>query len=424
MYPPTFQFRKPPDTSPKDYPFNLDIFTKSTGYNILTKAIRTQFDKCGVIDTAWEYFTLARSYDPYQALKRKPAKPLFESSLRFFLSDMVLQHVTIYPINSNVWTSFETGIWSRKNRKNTNLQKEKEGRTDTSESQSEGAVPQSQTPTEVGFITVRSNRVCSAQASTSTCVFCDNRGIFFCYDCKSAFCKPCRDTHDKPLPSKKHTVIDLNCVNPSAVKLMCEFHKSEYTFYCIKCNTLVCNTCITSDHKEHGLSGIIEKSDEIKRLAKSKLSDMKDQLQSISKLAEKTKMVNIPELDEESGDAIARIRHVSKDLQKLIETKTDIKVNEVEDETQWKKEELQSAWKNKERIHRKQTAVYESLKTLLSEEHAVSFLVSYQTLKRDMCDLTSEAKDVIEPYHIEAPDLKGFLDETIHSLQEYRKKLE
>lgn len=74
MYPPTFQFRKPPDTPPKDYPFNLDIFTKSTGYNILTKAIRTQFDKCGVIDTAWEYFTLARSYDPYQVLIWKPAK--------------------------------------------------------------------------------------------------------------------------------------------------------------------------------------------------------------------------------------------------------------------------------------------------------------------------------------------------------------
>ncbi|XP_071124192.1 E3 ubiquitin-protein ligase TRIM45-like [Mytilus edulis] len=280
-----------------------------------------------------------------------------------------------------------------------------------------GPLPESPSTTEIS-----STLTFSPQTSIEKCVFCGNKGIYFCYDCKSSFCKPCRDTHDKPLPSKKHTVTDLKSVNPSAVKLMCELHKSEYTFYCIPCNILVCNTCITSDHKEHGLSGIIEKSDEIKRLAKSKLSDMKDKLQRISKLAEKTKMVNIPELDEESGAAIARIRHVSKDLQKLIETKTDIKVNEVGDATKWKKEELQSAWKNKERIHRKQTAVYESLKTLLSEEHAVSFLVSYQTLKRDMCDLTSEAKDVIEPYHIEAPDLKGFIDETIHSLQEYRTK--
>lgn len=51
------------------------------------------------------------------------------------------------------------GFGAERTEKNTNLQKGKEGRTDTSESQSEGAVPQSQTPTEVGFITVRSNKV-------------------------------------------------------------------------------------------------------------------------------------------------------------------------------------------------------------------------------------------------------------------------
>ncbi|CAC5404544.1 SYNE1 [Mytilus coruscus] len=268
------------------------------------------------------------------------------------------------------------------------------------------------------------NEVFSAQTSISSCVFCENKGIFFCYDCKSAFCKPCRDNHDKLPPSKKHSVIDLKSVNPSVVKLRCELHKSEYTFYCIPCKTLVCNKCVTSDHKGHDLSGIKEKSDEIKRLADTKLSDMKDKLHRISKLAEKTKMVHIPNLVEESGDAIARIRSIGKELQKLIETKTDIKVNEVQDATQWKKEELQSVLKNKERIHRKQTAVYESLDTLLTEEHAVSFLVSYETLKRDMCDLTSEAKDDIEPHHIQAPDLKGFLDETISSLQEYRRRLE
>ncbi|OPL21752.1 transcription 1-beta intermediary factor, partial [Mytilus galloprovincialis] len=267
-----------------------------------------------------------------------------------------------------------------------------------------------------------SKDISSAQTSTSICVFCENKGIFFCYDCKSAFCKPCRENHDKLPPSKKHSVIDLKSVNPSAVKLRCELHKSEFTFYCIKCNTLVCNICVTSDHKEHGLSGMKEKSEEIKRLAKTKLTDMKAKLQSVSKLAEKTKMVHIPNLDNESEMAVAKIRSFEKDLQKLISTKADIKVNEVQDVAQWKKEELQSVLKNKERIHRKQTAVYESLKTLLSEEHAVSFLMSYQTLKRDMCDLTNEAQDDIEPYHTRAPDLKGFLDEIIHSLQEYRKK--
>ncbi|XP_052077549.1 uncharacterized protein LOC127715526 [Mytilus californianus] len=151
---------------------------------------------------------------------------------------------------------------------------------------------------------------------------------------------------------------------------------------------------------------------------------MKDKFKSVSKLTAKTKMVYIPRLNEEGKNAVAEIRSFEKDLQKLIETKADIKVNEVEDQSKWKLEELQSVWQNKDRVHRKQTSVYESLETLMIEEYPVSFVVSYQTLKRDVCDLTSEAKDDTEPYHIQAPDLKGFLDETIHSLHEYRKVLE
>lgn len=81
------------------------------------------------------------------------------------------------------------------------------------------------------------------------------------------------------------------------------------------------------------MSEIKAKSDEIKRVAKIKLSDMKGKLQRISELAEKTKRDHIPKLDEESVDAIAKIRVIGKDLQKIIETKTDIKVNEVQDAT-------------------------------------------------------------------------------------------
>lgn len=216
----------------------------------------------------------------------------------------------------------------------------------------------------------------------------------------------------------------MKSVNPSAVKLRCELHKSEFTFYCIKCNSLVCNICVTSEHKEHGFCGIKEKSDEIKRLAKTKLTDMKAKLQSVSNLADRTKMVHIPKLNDAANSAVAQIRSIENDLHKLIETRADIRVNEVEDENNWKLDELQSEWENKDRILRNQTAAHECLETLLSDEHPVSFLVSYQTLKRDLHDLTREANDELEPQNIRAPDLKGFLDETISSLQEYRKRLD
>lgn len=84
----TFQFKKPPETPPKDYPFNLDIFTKSTSDNVLTKAIRTQFVKGGALNAAWEYLTLKQSYDSHQALMGNGAKVYtisFVSILLFFL---------------------------------------------------------------------------------------------------------------------------------------------------------------------------------------------------------------------------------------------------------------------------------------------------------------------------------------------------
>ncbi|CAG2189274.1 MYH9s [Mytilus edulis] len=91
-------------------------------------------------------------------------------------------------------------------------------KTDTSEPQT-SCTTQLQTPKES-----------TAQTPTNSCVFCDNKGIFYCYDCKLAFCKPCRDNHDKLPQSRTHSVTDLKSVNPSAVKLRCELHKSEYTF--------------------------------------------------------------------------------------------------------------------------------------------------------------------------------------------------
>ncbi|XP_063415296.1 uncharacterized protein LOC134697155 isoform X3 [Mytilus trossulus] len=126
------EFKKPPETPPKDYPFNLDIFTKSTNDNVLTKAIRTQFVKGGAFNAAWEYFTLKRSYDSHQALTGNGAKAT---------SGQV----------SGQRDKGRFGPESAEKNKNLikdNQQKGKEERVDTSESQSGGAVTQSQTPKE------------------------------------------------------------------------------------------------------------------------------------------------------------------------------------------------------------------------------------------------------------------------------------
>lgn len=227
--------------------------------------------------------------------------------------------------------------------------------------------------------------------------------------------------HDKLPVSKDHTVIDFKRVNPSAVQLVCGVHKSEYTYYCVSCKTLVCSTCVTTDHIGHDMSEIKQKAEEIKKIARSILFDMKEKLQRLSKLVEITKTVHIPHLDEESEDAIESIRKIKADLDKILQTKVDIKINEIQDSQQWRKEELQSTYHNKERTFHKQTAVCESLETLLSEDHAVSFLVSYQTLERDLFDITGDILEDAEPKDMKPPDLVDFLDDIVFSIQEYKK---
>lgn len=63
-----FQFKKPSKTPPKDFPFNLDIFTKSTSDNVLKKALKAMFMKAGTVNAAWDYFTLEKSCEILRSL--------------------------------------------------------------------------------------------------------------------------------------------------------------------------------------------------------------------------------------------------------------------------------------------------------------------------------------------------------------------
>ncbi|CAG2190171.1 unnamed protein product [Mytilus edulis] len=137
-----------------------------------------------------------------------------------------------------------------------------------------------------------------------------------------------------------------------------------------------------------------EKRRKLKKIAKSKLFNMKEKLQRLSKLVEKTKSVHIPNLDEESEDAIT-----TNGQRRSCRAPTTIIVE----------------------LSTKQTAVCDSLATLLSEEHAVSFLVSYQTLERDLYELTGEILEDTEPNAIKPPDLVAFLDEIVYSIDEYKR---
>lgn len=101
MYPRIFQFRKPPSTPPKDYPFNCDLFAKSVNDNVLTRAIISQFVKGGALNAAWEYFTLERSSDSHQALMGNGAKvytisSVFNNFVFLFLYAVLILFKNVY----------------------------------------------------------------------------------------------------------------------------------------------------------------------------------------------------------------------------------------------------------------------------------------------------------------------------------------
>lgn len=124
MYPRIFQFKKPPETPPKDYPFNCDTFAKSVNDNVLTRAIRSQFVKGGALNAAWEYFTLKRSFDSYQALMGNGAKVYTISSvfnnfyffyfymLSSYILKMFILSVSISGVNNNSSSFFFRNMYS------------------------------------------------------------------------------------------------------------------------------------------------------------------------------------------------------------------------------------------------------------------------------------------------------------------------
>ena len=71
-------------------------------------------------------------------------------------------------------------------------------------------------------------------ASVTKCINCPNNGIYFCYDCKSAMCSQCRETHDRFPALSSHSVTDLKSVDRFAFTTtsQCTLHKQPFSLYC------------------------------------------------------------------------------------------------------------------------------------------------------------------------------------------------
>lgn len=230
----------------------------------------------------------------------------------------------------------------------------------------------------------------AAQTSVTKCIFCNNPGIYHCIECTSAFCQQCRTKHDKLPTTKNHTVTDLKNMNPSAflTEAKCVLHKSEFIYFCEKCHVLICGKCVTTEHKGHDITDIKTVADNYRRSVEGNISDLKIEVTKLSKVVGQMKEIEKPTIKKTSEIALAEVDAAVKKITDTVSFKKENTLYEVQNQLDIEMEEFQYDLKNKERIYEHQKNICESLERLMHVSHDITFITSYETLKRDIYDIS------------------------------------
>ena len=91
------------------------------------------------------------------------------------------------------------------------------------------------------------------------CDVCDDSSsgpaVGFCCTCLQFFCQLCCDNHKRARNFRLHNVLPLGKKVDRelllAIKPSCSSHNKEFIIYCETCSCLICQDCITSDHRDH-----------------------------------------------------------------------------------------------------------------------------------------------------------------------------
>ncbi|XP_063414872.1 E3 ubiquitin-protein ligase TRIM33-like [Mytilus trossulus] len=258
-----------------------------------------------------------------------------------------------------------------------------------------------------------------AQTSTSKCSLCSvNNGIYFCYECRKALCKPCKIPHDNIPASKNHTVKDLKCVDLTAFQNIsnCKAHNTDFSFYCTQCKVMICGKCVTTIHKGHEFSDIDQIAGEVRGEAGRQLVKMKDKLAKSSMIIEKIKKNHLPEIKNEAKCISKEIKLSIKEVHQIIDSKGDVKITEVEDFETLETDQLRMDLANRQHAHYRFSSLHSTLEQLINEHHAFTFLNAYENLKGDFKELQDMELGSIEVIRPPQFDKQLFMKELIQTL--------
>ncbi|XP_052078865.1 uncharacterized protein LOC127716654 isoform X4 [Mytilus californianus] len=261
-----------------------------------------------------------------------------------------------------------------------------------------------------------------AQASSSKCNLCGLiNGVYFCYECKTAICKPCKTIHSNIPASRNHSITDLNQVDRAAYTFLseCKTHKQEFSLYCSDCECLICSKCVTSLHNNHKFCDVENAVKEARKSAGLQVVKLKETMQSSSTIIKEIEEIHIPELQKrqkQTQSITANVTSIMKEAQQIINSKGKIKITEYEDDQSIETERTRRDLANMRQNYKKQAEACSILDNLLREKHGMTFLSAYQILKCDIENGSMTTPNIMKPYQPSAFHEQRFTEDIIQSL--------
>lgn len=259
-----------------------------------------------------------------------------------------------------------------------------------------------------------------AQVSATECDICkEDIGKVFCYECRHFLCKSCNSWHEKFPATKRHTITDSHSVDRSTLmlKLVCTDHNLQFAYYCRDSGCLICAQCVTSLHKGHSITDIVDIAAESREVVKKRLSTIQINIENLENLIEAYKTTKQTKLQTDTDNFIKEINEISQDLTNIIETVTEINLTQVSDCHALEKHLLLYSLAKLEKSYCEYKSLHERCKQLLKEKHDVSFFLIQESLIKEF-ELLDDIPLLEEPKEITHFKRDDFVDLIVKAMED------
>ena len=250
----------------------------------------------------------------------------------------------------------------------------------------------------LGLLAVRQ----SSDGSEISCWLCKKSSveISYCFDCEKLMCSDCKNVHEvlrsvdflhvghKVTPVKQFQAQDYEAMLKRQAFCSQQYHEREpMRFFCTECQTCVCQTCITTNHKTHDVEPLDKVADGEKAniLARGELIKQKSNVCSdaIHKIEEKDAELenNIAcakrEVSQAADQMVAKIRERERENIAALENTREVRV-----------EKLNSAKKQVQSLAKQLDQAVEFAGNLVQRSSSSDIIQSKKTLEQRFEDLS------------------------------------